>query len=396
MITPDDGLDLLRLHREPAGPVEEAAARGLVEDLGCHALAVDVAGAALRSAQEVRSYVHHRAALGDPTDDELELAANLAGLLPTGHEASIASTLMRSIRQLGEAGMDCLRFASRLDTDPIGDDFVVAVFAIADRLDQNDARRRAVTGLRDAEVHSLAERVGDSEHQVHAIVSRTMRFLETGASRPSEVGGQRHLVAGYVAADPERQEGDSGHGDPVCMRGTWRARLLISSNSSLLNEMSVQQVLRGDYQDAVRLAHETYEATARTVGPTHHNTLVAALNIGHALSAAGQADESVEQLKGPVETLRREFGLDHPATLMGMSNLGIAYRLQGNLAEAANLHGTVSEARMRLLGEDHPSTQEAMSNLRQWFCSSRETCRRHANYRSVSSRSYVLSLGRSS
>lgn len=362
MITTEDGLELLRLHRDPAGRVEEAAAQGLVEDLGCHALAVDVAGAAIRASPEVRSYVHSRAALADPTEDELELAANLAGLLPTGHETSIASTLLRSIRQLGEAGMDVLRFASRLATDPIGEDFVVAVFLVVDRLDKNDARRRAVTGLRDVEVRSLSERVGDSEHQVHQIVSRTMRFVEAASSRPAELADS--AISLLASALPTINAGKEMMDASTLSHARHLAAPLADQPQHLLfNEISLQQVLRGDYEDALRLARETYEATVGTVGPTHHNTLVAAQNIGHALIAAGQADEAAKLLSDTVKPLERVFGVDHPATLMAMSNLGIAYRLQGNLAGAADLHRSVLVARTRLLGEDHATTLETMNNL---------------------------------
>lgn len=361
-ILPEDGLELLRLHRDAAGPVEEAAARGLAEDLGGHALAVDVAGAAIRASQDVWSYAHYRAALADPSQDELELAANLAGLLPTGHETSIASTLLRSIRQLGDAGMDVLRFASRLTTDPIAEDFVTAVLLAADRLSKNDARRRALAGLQDTEVHSLSERVGDSEHQVHPIVSRTMRFVEASSSRSGELADSAISVLGAtlptINASKELMDAATlSHARHLA------APLAHQAQQLLFNQISLQLVLRGDYEDALLLAHETYETTARTVGPTHYNTLAAAQNIGHALIAAGRADEGAELLGDVVETLKRELGVDHTATLVGMSNLGIAYRLQGNLTEAANLHRAVVEARTRLMGEDHVATLEAMNNL---------------------------------
>ena len=47
VLTPEEGFELLARHRVPDGLDEEEQARGLVEDLGRHALALDVVGAAL-------------------------------------------------------------------------------------------------------------------------------------------------------------------------------------------------------------------------------------------------------------------------------------------------------------------------------------------------------------
>jgi hypothetical protein len=76
----------------------------LIADLGYHALAVEIAGAALHASEGLQSISEFRKELASPTSDELELAAELAGMLPTGHEKSIASTLIRSIERLGVKG----------------------------------------------------------------------------------------------------------------------------------------------------------------------------------------------------------------------------------------------------------------------------------------------------
>jgi hypothetical protein len=77
VLTPEDGFELLAKHRVPDGSGEEEQARGLVEDLGRHALALDVAGAALHAEKGVRSYADYRTALANPDRDELELAVDL-------------------------------------------------------------------------------------------------------------------------------------------------------------------------------------------------------------------------------------------------------------------------------------------------------------------------------
>ncbi len=105
----DEAWELLTSWRKPIGKEEEDAARQLIEDLGCHALALDVAGAALHKSDGFQSFAGFREDLASPIRDELELAAELRGVPPNGHEKSIASTFIRSIERLGSEGLDFLR-----------------------------------------------------------------------------------------------------------------------------------------------------------------------------------------------------------------------------------------------------------------------------------------------
>src|SRR5690606_34312906 len=72
-LTSDEAYELLITapdRRKPADNAEEKAARQIVERLGCHPLAVEVAAAALKW----QSHVEFLARLDDPTYDELDLA----------------------------------------------------------------------------------------------------------------------------------------------------------------------------------------------------------------------------------------------------------------------------------------------------------------------------------
>src|SRR4029450_4618514 len=145
----------------PAPPDDDqAVAAGLVADLGYHALADDVAGAALRTQTGLVTVAEFRAALQDPSQDELELAADLAKALPGGHQASIAATLQRSIRRLDPAGSDVLRLAAVGAAAPRPRAVIAAVRQEADGLDERAPRRQATRGVRQAETFSLASPTG--------------------------------------------------------------------------------------------------------------------------------------------------------------------------------------------------------------------------------------------
>ena len=60
VLTPEEAFDLLRSRRVPVGATEEAAAHDITQDLGYHALAVDVAGAALAAHAGLTSFVEFR------------------------------------------------------------------------------------------------------------------------------------------------------------------------------------------------------------------------------------------------------------------------------------------------------------------------------------------------
>lgn len=316
VLTRGEGFELLSKHREPEGHDEEEQARGLVEDLGRHALALDVAGAALRAEKGVRSYADYRAALANPDEDELEFAAGFVGELPGGHETSIAITLARSIRCLGDPGVDFLRLASHLAVDPIPADLVVEVFALIDSLDETAARHRAVTGMHKAVVASLAEMTEDGARQVHTLVSRTTQRLDSTPARAAAIMQAaitvltrrlEDLEAGRVSAD----------GVTLAHARQLAGVPLDEHKAGLLLAVATHDLFRGDF------------------------------------SSARRAQEQA------LEVCQRVLGSEHPDTLSSMGNIALTLRAQGDLAGALTLNEQALDIRRRVLGPEHPSTLRA-------------------------------------
>ncbi|UEM24925.1 hypothetical protein JL100_034890 (plasmid) [Skermanella mucosa] len=125
LLSDDEAHELLTGRRPARGDGERAAAREILALLGNHALAVDVAGAAV----EMLGYAGFRDRLRDPADDATELAAELAGDLPTGHARQIAATLLDSIDRLDAAGLRFLHLAALLAPAPIPLSLAADVFA---------------------------------------------------------------------------------------------------------------------------------------------------------------------------------------------------------------------------------------------------------------------------
>ena len=404
VLSAQEGFELLAKHRPPVGPEEEQAARRLVEDLGGHALALDVAGAALRAEQGLRSYAAFRDALADPSADELELATEFVGELPGGHEGSITTTLARSIKRLDDAGLDFLRLASRLAVDAIPADLVVEVFALTDGLDEDKARRRAVAAMHDAASRSLAEATDDGARRVHTLVSRTIRLLEPASSRAAALADTaitaltRRLNAsagGRVSADSttlaqarhlaapladERQatlllfiaSHDFYRGDLRSARSLEEQVLAASrrllgaehpTTLSTMNNLAATLRAQGDLDGARALHEQTLAARRRLLGDEHPTTLQSMNNVASTLWAQGDLDGARTLLERVLAASRRVLGDEHPTTLQSMNLLAATLHAQGNLDGARTLHEQTLAARRRLLGDEHPDTLQSMNNL---------------------------------
>ena len=359
----DDGVSLLALHRPPDGPDELAAARRLVADLGGHALALDVAGAALATQAGERPYAAYRDDLADLDRDALELAARFAGLLPGGHEPSIAATIVRSIERLGEDGRDFLRLAAAVPGEPIGAGLVSGALATADGLDDDAAAARAAEGARDAMALSLAEPAGEREAwQVHALVCRTVRLLErasprlaalTGAATTQltrtlrELASQRRLADGTLLAQARRLASPPRD----------------ASHAALLSAVAAHDHARGDHASARAHLEEVLGLRRQLFGDDDEVTLEVMHNLAVELSHTGDPDGARELEEEVLARCRRVLGEQHLGTLKAMGNLAWSLHRDGETARAQSLLADVLAGRRDRLGADDPDTLMTLSAI---------------------------------
>ncbi len=368
VLAPAEAYELLTSRRPPVGANEEQEARLLAEDLGRHALALDVTASALQNSVAAKPFADFRTKLARPEKDALELAEALADALPNGHEKSIAQTMLRSIRGLGAEGMDFLRLASVLAVAPIPPALVTAVFVGSDQLSHEDAEERASLALKQVTSASLAERTG--EHQearsVHTLVSRTVRFQEkasperTQALRTAAVKALGAEIA-KVAEDP-RIRGESE------LLAT-HARQLVTGTAANVNEANLlgwiarYDLERGRYPSAGALIVRELEFRRQAQGEEHADTLTARLDLASTLWARGDLAGARQEEEQVLAARRRLLGEEHPNTLTARNNLAETMRAQGDLAGASQQQEQVLAARRRLLGKEHPDTLRSMNNL---------------------------------
>ena len=364
MLPRDEALSLLCSRRAPVGALEEGAARGIVDDLGAHALAVAIAGASLAAHDGVTSFEEYRAKLSNPRQDALELAAKLAPELPSGHDKSVAATILGSVRSLPEEGRDFLRLAAMLAAAPIPPSLVVQTFLVVDSLAESDAEVRAINGLSQAERSSLADQEHEAGRQVHALVSRTVRFHD---EKPGRSEGLRSAVIATLTTVLARKL--TPNREALALHSQ-HARTLLGTQerwnfqiAKLAAQVARSDYQRGLYRGARSLQEHLLNAYRQVSGEDHPDTLTAMHDLALTLFRLGSLARARGFQERLFEARRRVSGEDHSDTLGSMGNLALTLFAQGDFVGARALQEQVLEAHRRMMGEDHPDTLMSMNNL---------------------------------
>jgi tetratricopeptide (TPR) repeat protein len=359
-----DALDLLCSRRTPDGEAELTAARGVVEDLGRHTLAVAVSAAALDAQAGLVSFRQFRENLANQAQDELEFAAGLAEMLPSGHETSVAATLLRSVRTLPEEGQDFLRVAARLAVAPVPPALVAGAFERVDKLGEMEAVRRAAMAQMQADRASLAEREGGPARLVHALVSRTMRFHDAQPARTEmlRVALVRTLNAVLPAvADVRTHAGLTLQVQHA--RALIEAAITDAETATLVAWVERYDYERGLYASSQKLLERVIEALRRILGEEHPDTLTSLGNLAGVLEALGDLEGARGLYEQVLQGSLRVLGEEHLGTLRAMNNLASTLAAQGDLVGARAMFERAVEQSRRVLGKEHPGTLAAMGNL---------------------------------
>ena len=396
VLEPEEGCDLLTSRRKPEGEKEKDAACDLVEDLGCHALAIEVAGAALHASNSSRPFADFRQALTKPNHDELEFAKYLIGTLPNGHEKSIAATLLRSIELLCREsaactgrlciaatflrnikllkdekcsvnrGCDFLLLASVLAVAPIPTSLVSYVFCEVDGLDETSGKRRADHAIHKAEELSLAQRAQEwGAISIHTLISRTVRFKNPMPERSNQLHDAAIKV--LTAKFKENADDPRTHGKLELLVA--HARELIGRGDDILQTTELVSLVaqydfvNAKYKSAEKLWRCELEFKNHILGTEHPSTLTSMNNLAVTLQAQGELERAREIHEKVLEKRRRLLGAEHPDTIASMGNLATTLHAQGELEKAREILTGVLEKRRQIFGVEHPKTLTSMGNL---------------------------------
>ena len=380
VLSPEEGYELLVAYRVPDSAEDERAARELVEDLGAHALALDVTGAALRAERGVRSFAQYRAALANRSHDEL---------------AIVTTTLGRSISWLDEPARDFLRLASRLAAEPILATLAVAVLGHAEGLDLNAARERAVAGMRQAAAGSLADDAADGRAQrdgtarrVHPLVSRTVALLEPKCARTAVLTDSAFAMLTFLLREAVSRR------YPVDAQTLAHARhltteLIKPGHVALLEALAIYDLWQGNRSLACEQMTRVADARQRLLGDDHPDTVTSMNNaatfrsLGNDAGTAPPVDHGAEhpavapelanldsrpqgreELEAARAALQRElalreeaYGPTHPEVAITLGDLGVVQRRLGQFGSAHSSHHASWRSRRPRTDATMPTSQ---------------------------------------
>jgi hypothetical protein len=392
-LPPPEALALLTA-RQPPSEAEAPLAETIAERLGGHALALDVAGAAIPHL----GYAGFLDRLQNPSRDALALAAKLSDALPGGHSPDIATTLLDSIDRLSPEGLLVLQTAALLAPAPIPTiliDDVLAALPNGDAdtgpLGRAAAAREALTETEPQalSVHMLLShtirhhRPGPIAELRAALVARlrawmrTAEDIRTHATLQPVIAHVRALTETVSGEDDADLAGWLGHYDQA--RGAYAdaavsfgkerdtlSAVLGAEHPATLRSMSdLASTLwnQGDLSGARALSEQVLAVRRRVLGEEHPDTLTSMNNLASTLwnqsdlLGARALFEQVLAVRRPV------LGAEHPETLTSMNNLALTLGDQGDLSGARALHEHVLAVRRPVLGAEHPDTLMSMNNL---------------------------------
>ncbi len=361
-LEPEDAYALLTRGGRPDTRAEETAARQIVERLGRHALAVDVAGAAVQAL----GYPAFLAMLDRP-GEALELAEELAADLPNSHEKSVFRTLKHSLDSLDlltEAGRDVLLLATELANAPIPSALVAAVLREADGLTEAEATKRAALGLNAAQKLSLAEEAGAQSFTVHVLVAATLRHEDAFGPRREMLRTAAVMAlnkALWPAVEDNRKHPGIAPWMPHARALT--AEVTGQATLGLLNRVWVYDDRRGAYLAAAEMARQWLANSQTLLGTEHPDTLVAMSNLAWTLRNQGELAEARTLQEQVLEINKRAADVEHQYALSVRNNLAVMLEDQGDLVGARELHEQTLDIRKRVLGAEHRNTLTSMNNL---------------------------------
>ena len=187
------------------------------------------------------------------------------------------------------------------------------------------------------------DRLGNNE-QI-AMTRATAQFLEKRLL--CDLGSKKdrcsaHLVANFNILSHVASRSNFAEIDRVCLFTLPSYADFFGALGQWSNEAKVERYISG-------LASEN-------LGPDHPYTISAMSNYAITLRNQGELDGAAKITKEVLEKRTRILGAEHPDTILAISNYASTLEKQGELGQALEMKKEVLEKMTRILGAEHPDT----------------------------------------
>ncbi|MCF7976376.1 MAG: tetratricopeptide repeat protein [Phycisphaerae bacterium] len=170
---------------------------------------------------------------------------------------------------------------------------------------------------------------------------------------------------------------------PLCFEGLETARRVLGEEhrvtAQLMGVAAWLEILRGQFNQALRYAETVLTLNQRVLGPDHPHTLSARGMLGFVYASKMDCEKAEPLLTEATQRLGRVLGQGHQTTIFYTQQLALVHMRQGHYQEAEDLLAKVIENGRQFLGSNHPlvvysrlfmmklyAMQERSDDLRQW------------------------------
>ncbi|MBB1486192.1 tetratricopeptide repeat protein [Oceanospirillum sediminis] len=334
---------LLRHHLKEKLDHQNSEADQLIEKLGHHSLALDIAGTAIAEYQQ--SIAEYLEELDEDIAELIDVPDEIVAAVPTGCEKSIVRSLQKSILKLSDNSLDFLRLAANLAPAPIKQSLFAEILKVTDELSASKARKQAKLSLLGCKQLNLSKQFEPKEDDesnqtderfwsVHALVSEVIRFMD-------ESENERSLALKTTAIIVLTRV------IKVMTHGT-DYQSIQAISSEIEHSRYLTQNLQSEYQKNLLI----------TLGEFEHHRGNPKLAIRYWQIISNYYEEIL--------------GKDASETLSCMNNLASAYGNIGDHAKARELQEYVLEQRLISSPENEQSILSSMNNLASTLCHLKE------------------------
>jgi len=339
-------------------PDDAAAARLVVQALGCLPLALSHAAAYCAAGTSFDAYLQLLEGLPAPELFDAHPEAS--------YTRTVASTWKASIQAASDdaaLAAEILAFAAYLAPDAIPR----SLFGVLADGDGAGAHHRLNSALNALSRFNLAT-VSDTTVAVHRLLQKVIR---DDATQRGEHSVALQALRALTAAFPEEpgqpeswpvSEGLIAHvfalAENLRDPGDAAAALVALVNQACLYLMWAEGGWRTLDASKRALAHAD-----RVLAPEHPARLTALSYLGHASRAAGHAGDAIAILEQLLPIRERVQGAEHPATLSTRHNLAGAYQAAGRAGDAIAIFEQLLPISERVQGAEHPDTLTTRHNL---------------------------------
>ena len=385
---------LLKAAMEDASDlVNRSQAEPIVRELGCLALAIIQAGAAIR-----QSRCHLKNYLEVYARNHQELLKNHPGQGMDGYKDTVYTTWEISRRMIhsssSEVSSDAIDFLNIsaflyfedvpeeiLKNAPTKQDWnltgrvfswlarLVTLSRFATVIRDLDRIRRALVLLSSFSLITID--VGKSSFSMHPLVHSWTRDRLSEQDQTHYQSSAAFALAKSIKL--QREMADYAlrlrlwtHVDFLLHIGVRKA-LMSGSLNATQSQMAAKFALvysdNGHFDGAEEMYQKALEGMERVYGKEHRDTLQCMDNLATVLRRKGKYETAENLSRRALASKEKLLGKEHPATIKSFSHLALVLHEKGNYSEAEKMNRYALIQRENVLGTQHLDTIESLNNL---------------------------------